>query len=62
MEHEIKFKAYLKEDFQDETVLNADKILHKGMYNVTGLHFYEGDKLTSISVDTKYWRSTIFMA
>lgn len=42
---EIKFRAYLKEDFDYEVegMEHLNKYLEKGCYNVTGLHFWEGE-------------------
>lgn len=53
MVREIKYNAYLKEDYMPDDVLNGDKMISKGMYNITGLHFWEGHKLMSISIDSE---------
>lgn len=50
---EIKFRAYLKEEFMSEMVMNDGELISKGMYSVTGLHFFEGGEITSISIDSE---------
>jgi hypothetical protein len=53
MNPKMEFKAIFKRSYMPEDIMNEGKMIHKGVYNITGLHFWEGQKLTSISIDTE---------
>jgi hypothetical protein len=44
--NELKFRAWV-----NETINYDGKLIKKGMHTVTGVHFFEGQELTSVSID-----------